>query len=436
MSVAELVRGPNHGQPPDFTGATITRAKLEGVTPGLFIKDKAGDTYIIKFDNKEYPELQSGAEVISTKILYAAGYNVPENYISRIDPKSLEIDSELQFDSGAGKRAFTKADLEKMLANAARKPDGGYRVLASTLLKGKPKGPFPYVGLRVDDPNDRIPHEHRRELRGLRVIASWINHWDLKEGNTLDTYVEEGGRKFVRHHLIDFGSSLGGGKSPMEYFHGREYSFDGLNLFKEVATLGLYVTPDEKKAPLVFPEVGIFSANDFNPGGWRPSVRVLPFTNMTQADAFWATRIIMAFSAEELADIVKTAEYTNPEVSEYMLRTLLERRRLIAEHWLEDVNPLSNFALDTQKDGVSLKFDDLAAKHDLGRRAEYRYELSRGSEVQRATTTTPVITLGPIAGEVRLKIWTTRDGESSSPVTIIAHDKPNGGFGIFRIARS
>ena len=83
------------------------------------------------------------------------------------------------------------------------------------------------MGLRSDDPNDLIPHEHRRELRGLRVIASWINHWDLKEMNTLDMYVEEGGRKFLRHYLIDFGSSLGGGKSPLEYFHGREYAFDG-----------------------------------------------------------------------------------------------------------------------------------------------------------------------------------------------------------------
>ena len=35
-------------------------------------------------------------------------------------------------------------------------------------------------------------------LRGLRVIASWINDWDLKEQQTLDMYVEEGGRKFLR----------------------------------------------------------------------------------------------------------------------------------------------------------------------------------------------------------------------------------------------
>src|SRR4030095_8001893 len=57
MSIEDLVRGPDHGAPPDFNGATITRAKKTGITPGLQLKDKKGDSYLIKFDHKEYPEL-------------------------------------------------------------------------------------------------------------------------------------------------------------------------------------------------------------------------------------------------------------------------------------------------------------------------------------------------------------------------------------------
>ena len=49
-------------------------------------------------------------------------------------------------------------------------PDGRYRVLASEALPGKPKGPFSHIGIRRDDPNNLTSHEHRRELRGLRVI--------------------------------------------------------------------------------------------------------------------------------------------------------------------------------------------------------------------------------------------------------------------------
>jgi hypothetical protein len=434
MTMDALARGPGRGDAPDFTGATITSVKREGVTPGLRIKDKKGDSYLVKFDNKEYPELQSGAEMISTNILYAAGYNVPQNYISSIDPGKLEIQSDVKL----GKEAFTTDELRKMLENVAPARNGSYRVLASKILKGVPKGPFTYVGLRSDDPNDLIPHEHRRELRGLRVIASWINHWDMKEGNTLDLYVEEGGRKFLRHYLIDFGSSLGGGKSPLEYTHGREYAFDTKNILKELFSLGLYVSPDEKTAPLVFPEVGIFSANDFDPGEWEPSVHVMPFDNMTDNDAFWATRIMLSFSEDQLLTLVKTAQYSNPKVTDYMHKTLLARRQLVARHWLKDVNAVANFSLETGSDGVALKFSDLMAEHDLAGNAVYQYEITSGDRrSERMTTSARVIPLGhALAGETKVRIWTTRDRTSFSPVTVVVHNKPGGGYGLLRIERS
>src|SRR5262249_21126530 len=86
MTLEELIQGPDHaGSAPDFTQAVITKAKTAGVSPGLQLKDRKGDVYLIKFDQADYPELQSGAEVTSTKILYAAGYNVPENFITFVD---------------------------------------------------------------------------------------------------------------------------------------------------------------------------------------------------------------------------------------------------------------------------------------------------------------------------------------------------------------
>jgi len=46
-----------------------------------------------------------------------------------------------------------------------RRSDGTYRVIASRELPGKIKGGFTFYGMRKDDPNDLIPHEHRRDLR-------------------------------------------------------------------------------------------------------------------------------------------------------------------------------------------------------------------------------------------------------------------------------
>jgi hypothetical protein len=438
MTMADLTRGPGSGEAPDLAGATITDVKLEGVTPGFRVKDKKGDSYLIKFDNSEYPELQSGAEAISTRILYAAGYNVPENYVASIDPGKLEIESDVKL----GKEPFTRDELKKMLEKVRQSPNGTYRVLASKILKGKAKGPFAYVGLRGDDPNDLIPHEHRRELRGLRVIASWINHWDLKEQNTLDMYVEEGGRKFLRHYLIDFGSSLGGGKNPLEYFHGREYAFDTKNILKELFSLGFYVTPDEKSATLIYPEIGIFSAEDFKPDEWEPSVHVMAFDNMTSRDALWAARILMSFSEDEILGIVKTARFSNPKVTDYMHRTLLARRKLVVREWMKDVNAISNFSLESGSDGVVLKFDDLAAAQHLADQVEYRYEISGNSNggerrKDQASTTALRIPLGQtLSGETKIKIWTTRDRRSFSPVTVVVNTKPGGNYGIFRIERS
>jgi hypothetical protein len=441
MTTKQLIQGPNRGDPPDLSHATIINAKLEGVTPGLRLTDNKGTDYMIKFDNNQYPELQSGAEVIATKILYASGYNVPENYIAYLDPGKLEIKTGLEIGTGKSKRPFTRDDLTKLLQKAAQRSDGTYRVLASKILEGKPKGPFTYVGLRSDDPNDLIQHEHRRELRGLRVIASWINHWDVKEKNTLDMYIEEGGRKFLRHFLIDFGSSLGGGKSPDEYFHGREYAFDTTNMFKEIFTFGLYVTPDEKSAPVVFPEVGIFSAKDFDPGDWKPSFQAMPFDNMTSNDAVWATRVILSFSEDDIASIVKTAEYSNPKVTEYMVSTLIQRRQLIARHWLKDVNPIGRFTLDMGSNGLGLRFSDFALNHDQAGPAEYRYEITIPSangdpHTEKGATMSPRIPLGQAAGgETRIRIWTLRNKSESSPVTIYVRNQTEH-RGIRRIERS
>src|SRR6185295_11735308 len=103
--------------------------------------------------------------------------------------------------------------------------------------------------------------------------------------------------------------------------------------------------------------------------------------------------------------IVKTAEYTNPKVADYIVQTLMERRRQIAVHWLDDVNPIAGFAVENGSDGVVLKFDDLLAKHDLADRAEYRYEIAGERRGEKISTSSPLIPLGQaLAGEVRVKI--------------------------------
>jgi hypothetical protein len=437
MTADELARGPDSGEPPDFSRVIITKAKQGGITPGMQVLDNKGRAYLIKFDHKDYPELQSGAEVISTKVFYAAGYNVPENYVANLNPDNLEIKPGLEIGRGKEKRPFTPEDLKQMLENAARQPDGTYRALASRMLTGVPKGPFAFVGVRSDDPNDLIPHQNRRELRGLRVIASWLNHWDMKEMNTLDMYVEEGGRKFLRHYLIDFGSTLGAGSIPTEYYHGREYSFDKGSIGKEIITLGVFTSADEKTVPITYPALGLFTADDFDPGRWRSSFHVAPFDQMTRDDAFWATRIIMSFSDDDLRRIVLTGKYSDPKVSELVFETLRLRRQMIARYWLSQVNPIVGFVVNKDPQGdVTLRFTDLLSRHNLDGPAEYSYStgdaVQHGGKLPKSGVTVTKTSEAPVGDPgvgTCVQVWTHR-AEVSRPTNVCI--KPDSG-GIYRI---
>ncbi|NIW47137.1 MAG: hypothetical protein GWN30_21025, partial [Gammaproteobacteria bacterium] len=133
LSLEEIARGPNTGYPgPDTSGAwTITRVKVEGVTPGFTIRDKHGVSYLIKFEPPGYTEMVSGAEVVSTKLFYAAGYNVPQNYIVYFHPNILELSDNVKIIEDLGReRYMTDADLEEILNRIDILPDGRIRAAA------------------------------------------------------------------------------------------------------------------------------------------------------------------------------------------------------------------------------------------------------------------------------------------------------------------
>ena len=107
-----------------------------------------------------------------------------------------------------------------------RSADGSYQVAAGRALQGTILGGYRYAGTRPDDPNDIVPHEHRRELRALRVFGAWTNLTDLKAGNTLDTLIAENGRAWVKHYLQDVGSTFGMCNDVYEWDLSWEYFYE------------------------------------------------------------------------------------------------------------------------------------------------------------------------------------------------------------------
>jgi hypothetical protein len=215
MTAAEIARGPDQVDGPAPGLWTIIGSPPAGITPKFFIRDSRGDTYVIKLDPPQMPELPSSAEMISTKIFHALGYNVPQNYLAHIQRENLRVAPDAKWSDMEGvERRIESSDVDDWINPRTPRAAGrGVRVLASKFVEGRFVGEFQYYGTRSDDPNDIYPHEKMRQLRGLRVFSAWLNHDDSRAINTFDTFIEQNGAGFIKHFLIDFGSSLGSGST-------------------------------------------------------------------------------------------------------------------------------------------------------------------------------------------------------------------------------
>ncbi len=348
LTVDDYVRGPNTSGGPAPGAWTIVSGKSDGITPGFTVRDTAGTTWFVKFDPPSNPEMATGAEIIATKLFWAAGYHVPENYLAILDAATLAVDEKATMRDALGNRQpLTREAVDRLLAQGARRADGRYRVIASRQLSGRPVGPFKYYGTRPDDPNDIFPHEHRRELRGLRAFSAWLNHDDSRSVNTLDTLVEVDGRRVLRHHLIDFGSTLGSASvTAQKPRAGNEYIWEARPTLLTMLSFGFWVRPWIKVRYPDYPAVGNIEAAYFWPERWKPEYPNAAFRNARADDLFWAARRVMAVPDEAIRAVVASAQYSDRGAADYLADVIIARRDKVGLRWLTGVNPLADFALD------------------------------------------------------------------------------------------
>lgn len=396
MSPEELAVGPNTVAPDTAGQWTIFRAKLEGANSGFFIKDENENRYLIKFDGYDYPELTTAAEVIGTKFFYAAGYTVPESVITYFDPEKVTIQEGVTVVENGEKRPMTMTDYRAIVAKRPVNQEGKIRALASKFVAGIPVGPWNFEGTIKEDPNDRVAHEHRRELRGMRVFSSWLNDTDRRDANTMAVYNDSG---YIDHYVQDFGNTLGAnGTSIHKPIQGQAYLIDPRYMLVSALSLGGYVTPWETiEAEVPYPAAGYFRADVFKPGRWVPTHPLPPFENMTLRDAFWGAKQVMSFSGEDIRAIVATGKYTNPKAEEYIAETLIARRDKIGRYWFAKINPLDRFKAEIKNDSLRLSFDDLAVNSKLVDASNHRYlgtvKVGRKTLVKEIKEDTPKFTV-------------------------------------------
>lgn len=388
LSPEEVARGycadgPELQSDPPEGSWLVDHGKDNGANPGFRVNIR-GQKYLLKTDDSQ-AERATGAAAIAARFYYAAGWWAPCDSVVYFKKSALVLKPGLTIKANVGPaEPFDQKRLDRMLSQAGRRGES-YRALASRWLPGVPIGPFTYDGKRDDDPSDVIAHENRRDLRGARLIAAWLNHFDSREQNSMSTWMavnpdDRASAGYVRHWYIDLGDCFGSEWTvdAVSKRLGHAYLLDFGYMLEDFATFGAIERPwDRAQRTPGATNFGYFSERDFDPEAWRGEYPNPAFGRMTERDGAWAARIIARFSAEQVRAAVSAGNFTNPAHTEFLVRVLLLRQRRLLARYFSKLSPLA----DVRIDGRRLCTTDLARSTGTFPESAFRYraELRRGT---------------------------------------------------------
>jgi hypothetical protein len=356
---------------------TVVSSKSDGITPGFTIRDGDGGLWFLKFDPPGWRGMATGSEVVAAKLFWAVGYHTVEYYIARLLPSMLVVGPETTIQPpGQPERPMQPADIARLLRGVDREPDGSYRVIASKAAPGRPVGRMRFYGTRPDDPNDLVPAEHRRSLRGYRVFAAWLNHVDAKGINSLAALVNEDGRTFIRRYLLDFGSALGSAAvGPREEWQGFEPLVEPPGeIGKRVASFGFRVPEWRKMEFFEARAIGRLPRDHsrWNPAAWQPHITNAAFRHSRKDDEFWAAFKLTFITDDMIRAAVGEGQFGDARAEAFLVEVIAARRDRILATYLPAVNPIVSASFD----GMRLNFANAAvdagvARPPAGYRAEW-----------------------------------------------------------------
>jgi len=365
----ELRRGPGPDSPDRYLPWTIKSSKSGGTAVGFVVEDSRGVKFILKLDRLDRPEVESAADAIASRLLWASGFNVPADHVVYFKRGDVRLAPDAYTKVDGVKHPFDDKLLDARLAPGTGS-DGRIRGIASIYIDGKVLGGTPRIGVRTDDPNDLLPHELRRDQRGQAPLMAWLANTDIKEDNTLDAWQADPANAavhYVVHYLLDFGSALGAEPAVSDQLYvGYRYEIDPAATLGAILSLGLHREPWEDRVPSTIRGIGVYSDRLYDPGTWKPNTPAqLPVIWADRFDQFWGSKILIRFTRDQLAAAVDAARYSDPRAAPYMIDTLVARQRRTAQHWFRRVNPIDEFVVDRGR----LCFVDLAQRHRLEPRA-------------------------------------------------------------------
>jgi len=428
LSPDEVAVGPNvTGSPESHLPWRVLSSKVGGSAVGFIVADRRGIRYLLKFDERGAPDLETGADVVTQRLLWAAGYNVPEDYVVHLRREDLLIAPDAVVVDALGReRPMTRRFVDRALAQIHVRPDGIIRAVASQFLPGKPIGGHTREGVRDDDPNDRVAHQLRRELRGGHPIFAWLDHTDLKQDNTVDTWVSDArdpSVHYVVHYLVDFGKALG----ALSYLGCRQRGglegYDVSMIARSLFSLGIWQRSPHPCPSLVVPGVALDNAG-YDPGGWRPNtLSYFPVYDHDRFDGFWGAKIVARFSEAHIRAAASQARFSDPRAVPRLVELMLERRAATIHHWFARVNPLDRFEAVERGAPWALCFDDLALVYGVTASSATRYRARAFDYGGRPTGWRRARGAGP-AGRTCLDGLLPSDAQAGYTIVEIVTERP------------
>ncbi len=419
LSPQEITRGPLVGPGPEaFRPWRVTGTKPGGVATGLIVTDTRGVKYELKFDDPGLPELESATHTIVNRLLWACGYAVPQDEVVLFTGDDLVVapGAKIRTRAGLVTGPLTSAALAAGLAAVPHALDGRVRALASRWVPGEPIGGPTHEGVRREDPNDRIPHELRRDQRGEYPIFAWLDRVDVSRGNSIDTWVANPGdprRHYIEHYQIDFGRALGVmGLVRASLRFGYTYEIDYGDIARSIATLGFgdHVW-EHDRAPDRRGVSPLFVASSFDPGAWQPDLPYAAFLTADRFDKFWGAALMARFSPEQIRAAVEAGQLSDPRAAAYLTATLVARQRATLAYWFARVAPIVRVTADANGAGAMVCFDDLAITAGLATPAATHYTITGHTPDARPSGTSFQVAASPNGRTcAALSLAPTRDG--------------------------
>jgi len=385
MTADEVARGactPDQILDPDGAADgswVIDKGKSEGASLGFRVVVPGKGKFMLKAETvNDHPERQSAAAVIGAAILHAAGYNTPCEQIVYVRPSVFKLTLGLTTKPNFGdEKPFDQKALDAIIADSPKR-DGRIRMSASSWIPGYLIGPHDYEGTRDDDPNDVVPHQDRRELRAMRVLSAWINRYDTRRGNTLDTWIADTKDRpdsspgHVIHYQLDTSETIGGvwPWDPLSRRLGDQYVIDWGYMAADFITLGIARRPWDAKVRAPGHEIfEYFTDARFRPEDWRNAYPNAAYSRATERDNAWMARILAHFTREMIDALAASAQFSDPSNATYLEHVLVGRLDRILERYLTRVSPIA----DVSVTGDRLCGVDLAEQRRLRAPEAFHY---------------------------------------------------------------